>query len=563
MAVKFTLFDICALAVLLLAYSVVAGFSPEKPREMVHYVPGDALLYGEQRDATAVVGEILTSHFVEGLLERERDQGGKDRGTGSDVLHLVLSTRRWLAAVTTHPLIKDLGIDTLGLAILPPSMIRQPHHFNEDFLLDNLVVWLRPKQTITWGGDYTTILLKYSGEQGLVSSQYGRHQIRRMVVNDTSISLVMLGTTLAVSANESHLRRCIDVYDGERQSIAGRNVSWPQQQGRPWRKLFVDTVALTKVFGLAQPVNRLWRSIDTIAFQEVLNQTTSHKYLGIAYDPQPVASSRAGVLLSKSTSSPGNMPGGGDSMLWLWSNALPFSLFFREDEVAEAYSIDGNVHEGIKIIKEVAGEITDHLERESLLVADANPSNNPLALPLVVVCTRLEQPQGLLARLKQLSNFYQLSLGFVDKESLRYWYWTQSPAEGFGFLFGTYQDFFFFSNSREAVDKLFSGAKDDQHSSRVTETAAVKPLLAHFENLLASVNHKKFFATVQQLVQVLATLTAIKDRQLAAHYWQLSDGLLRPLLEGWQEEERRSHVGATFTLGRVEVEVIGKTEWKR
>lgn len=560
---KCTLFDICALAVLFLAYYVVAGLSPQTEREVVHYVPEDALVYGEQRGATAVAREILTSHFVTKLLERECDQGAKSSGTCSEALHLVISATRWLAAVTTHPLTKDLDIDTLGLAFLPPSVIRQRPALKEDFLLDNLVVWLRPKETVAWGNDFAAMLLGRSGEQGPVNSQYGRHQIIRMVVGDRSISLVLLGRTLAFSGNESHLRRCIDVYDGESPSLAKKSTSWPKKQGQPWRQLFVDTVALTKVFGAAQSGNSLMQPIDSITFQEYLDQATTHKHLQVAYDAQRVDHASAKVLLPKSISPSRNMPVSGDSMLWLWSNALPFSLFFPVDEAADAYSIDGDVHEGSEIIKEVVSEITDHLERESLIVADANPSKSLLAMPLVVICTRLEHSQQLLARLGRLSKFYQLPLGGVDKEPLRYWYWTQSPAEGFGFVFGVYENLFFFSNSREVVDKLFSVPNDVQRSSGSRTTSPVESSLMRFDNFLAVVNNREFFATVQQLTQVLATLTAIKDRHLAAHYWELSAGLLRPLLEGWQEEDRRSQVGASLTTGKVEIEVISRPESQR
>lgn len=559
-SVKCTLFDICALAVLLLAYSMVAGLAPEKPREMVHYVPEDALVYGEQSGATAVAREILASHFFTTLLERERDQEAKRSGTGPETVQLVLSARRWLAAVTTHPLTKDLDVDTLGLALLPPSVIRQRLVLKEDFLLDNLVGWLRPKETVGWDSDFAAMLLGLSGEQGPVNNQYGRHRIRRVIVGDTRISLVLLGTTLAFSANESHLRRCIDVYDGERPSLAEKSASWTQKQGQPWRQLFVDAAALTKLLGNAQSGNSLMQPFDTIAFQEFLDQSTAHKHLHVAYDPHRVDTSGVRALLPRSASPPDNMPVAKDSMLWLWSNSLPFSLFFPVDEEADAYAIDGDRPDGSEIVREVVSEITDHLERESLVVAEANPSNSPLAIPLVVVATRLGHPQRLLARLTQLSNFYQVSLGVINQESLRYWYWTQSPAEGFGFLFGVYQDLFFLSNSREVVDKLFSNSNEAQRSSELRVAVPVETSLTRFNNLLAFVSNREFFAAVQRLTQVLATLTAIKDRHLAAQYWELSDGLLRPLLEGWQKEDRHSFVGANLTTGKIEVEVISQTK---
>jgi hypothetical protein len=545
---------------LLLAYYVVDGFSPEKSREMVHYVPEDALVYGEQRGATAVVREILASHFFTTLLERERNQQAKRSGTGLETVNLVLSARRWLAAVTTHPLTKDLEIDTLGLAFLPPSVTRQRPALKEDFLLDNLVGWLRPKETVAWDSDFAAMFLGQRGEQGLVSSQYGRHQIRRIFVGDTSISLVLLGTTLAFSANESHLRRCIDVYDGEHPSLAEKSASWPLQQGQPWRQFFVDAAAFTRVFGTAQSGNSLKQPFDTIIFQEFLDQSTAHKHLHVAYEPQHVDKSGARALLPRSASPPDNMPVAGDSMLWLWSNSLPFSLFFPMDEEADANAIEGNGDDGGEIITEVVKEITDHLERESLVVAEANPSKSPLAIPLVVVATRLGHPQRLLARLTQLSNFYQVSLGVIDQEPLRYWYWLQSPAEGFGLLFGVYQDLFFLSNSREVVDKLFSISSETQRSSELRAKPPVETSLTRFDNLLAFVNNREFFATVQQLTQVLITLTAIKDRNLAAYYWELSDGLLRPLLESWQEGDQHSFVGATLAAGKIEVEVISQTE---
>lgn len=560
---KCTPFDICALAVLLLAYHVVAGLTPEKPQEMVHYVPGDALVYGEQRGATAVAREILASHFFVTLQERERDQEARRSGIGPETLHLVLSARRWIAAVTTHPLTKDLDIDTLGLALLPPSEIRQHPVLNDDFLLDNLVGWLRPKETVAWDSDYAAMLLGQSGEHGPVSSQYGRHRIRRMVVGDTTISLVLLGTTMAFSANESHLRRCIDVYDGERPSLAEMSASLGQRQNQPWRQFFVDATALTKLLGIPQYGSSLMQPFDTIAFQEFVEQSIAHKHLHIVYEPHRVGTSGAGGLLPESASPPDNMPVAKDSMLWLWSNSLPFSLFFPVDEEADAYTIDGDVPDGSEIVRKVVREITDHLERESLIVAEANPSNSPLAIPLVVVATRLDHPQRLLARLTQLSNLYQLSLGVIDQESLRYWYWTQSPAEGFGFLFGVYQDLFFLSNSREVVDKLFSNSNEAQRASELRVTVPVETSLTRFDNLLAFVNNREFFAAVQRLAQVLATLTAIKDRHLAAHYWALSDGLLRPLLEGWQNEDRHSLVGAKLTAGKIEVEVISQTDIKR
>jgi hypothetical protein len=433
----------------------------------------------------------------------------------------------------------------------------------EDFLLDNLVVWLRTRGASAWDDDFEAMLLQQSGAQGVVSSQYGKHQIRRMVVADATISMVVLGKTLALSANESHLRRCIDVYDGARPSFAESGASWPQQQGQPWRQFFVHMVALAEVFGIEQSSKSLIQPIDTIAYREFLDQGTAHKHLRIAYDPQRVDPAVAKVLLGTPGSVPPSMPMAKDSMLWLWSNSLPFSLFFPLNEEADVNSINSDVHEGSEILKEVVSEITDHLERASLVVADTNPSNSPLAIPLMVLCTRIEEPQHLLARLGQLSNFYQVSLGVVDQEPLRYWYWTQSPGEGFTFLFGVYEGLFFLSNSREVVHRLFGVSKDAKLSQEPRATTPVEPSLTHYNNLLAYINNKEFFATVQKLTQVVATLTAIKDRRLAAHYWALSDGLLRPLLEGWQQKNRRSLVGATVTAGKIEVEVISRPESQR
>ena len=129
-------------------------------------------------------------------------------------------------------------------------------------------------------------------------------------------------------------------------------------------------------------------------------------------------------------------------------------------------------------------------------------------------------------------------------------------------LYGIFGSTFFLGNSRTLVERMFGdGGQLVSPGGDNSGSLFTRPLFQN-SNLLLTADHLQVFSAISKGVQVLVTLTALEDRQLALHYGELFATLLGPLLESWQEP-RRSLSRIRFDLGAIEAEMISVSAERR
>lgn len=552
-------FDICAIGLLLLAYLVVLRLPSQRFPDTTEYVPAEALVFVEQEDPLVVARSLLESPLGRKLLALQPDQPFPPLGEIAVGMPMLLTTLRVINKVMAEPSISEVGLRHLSLALLPPLEGGPPSPSIEEQLRDNLIFWAqargeKPLAEILAGDFRWQSVWRDSG-----SSQYGRHRIRRIRIGEQTISLVELGTTLAFSFNERHLRRCIDVYDGERPSLAVNSdkllLKINGHRSQPRRRVIVKTAPLAKAYLPEEIRPSILPLLETIAYRQDDGDGHDRHHLLFTDDsvrviPQFGLHSMLAfpglVLVSLSKH---------HVMMWLSSNSLSLAtLLDARPQDRDGFSF-GEFEAVIKALRRGLGDGMELLNRQVLFSADTNLEEHPLAIPLMLASATINHPEEILQPVEELAALYRFPLTLVEQGPLRYWYWSQAPMEGLVPLYGTFGSTLFLGNSRKLVERLFADGGPSALPGKNDSFANLTRPLLHDSNLLLFIDHQQVFAEISKGLQVMVILKALEDRQLALQYGELFATVLGPLLESWQEP-RRSLSRVRFDEGSIEVEMI-------
>ena len=559
-------FDICAIGILLFAYLLVLRLPQERFPEIAEYVPGEALVFAEISDPLAVARSLVESPLGRKLLALPADRPFTSLGELGAGMPIILTTLRAIDDAIVEPAISEIGLSHLALALLHPLEDCPPSQGIEDRLKENLVFWGR----VRGGRSFNDILLggrhRSSLWQELSSSQYGRHHIRRIGIGEQVISLVELGNTLAFSLNERHLRRCIDVYDQERPSLAITSsklmLTVNGHQLQPGKRLIIKTGPLAEAF-LSEGIRPSFlMAFAAITYRQDRSDGFDRQHLLLTKDPERAISFFAFDPTSAWIRSMPKLLSQNQVMLWLRANSLPLLALLRARPRDLETSPLGDAEDIIDALRRELEGGLDLLNQEIFFFADTNPEESPLVIPLMLASATINRPEKLLRRLEEITTLYHIPLSLVEQGALRYWYWSQGPMDGLVPLYGIFGSTFFLGNSRTLVERMFGdGGQLVSPGGGDSGSLFTRPLFQN-SNLLLTADHLQVFSAISKGVQVLVTLTALEDRQLALHYGELFATLLGPLLESWQEP-RRSLSRIRFDLGAIEAEMISVSAERR
>ena len=558
-AIESKAFDICAVILLLLAYWIVHRLGLEAPVEIGVLVPAEAIFFAEQDDPFTAGQELLDTPLAKKLLENQANQGAAEYDSIAGKIRSLTSLLRVIDGLMADQAIRDLRVGHLALALLAPEPGRPLPEQMKEALLENVVLWCRFQMPQSLSRAIDEALRQQDRWREVASSQYGNHRIRRLQLGSLRVSLVALGETLALSSNERHLRHAIDVFDRERPSLSATAPNFlTEERGQhvsAWRRLFVKTEPLANLlarYGTASPFGSLF---DTMVYRQDEDRDFSRHRLHLTHDP----------LLSQGFAGPCPNDAGqqtlaameprDDVMLWLWSNCLRVDTFLDTTGQRQSPSPYSDVQEFANALHQVFRDLARLSNGEVLVVADDNSEEGPLHVPLVLLATSLQQPWQMVRQLEMLASGYQIPMTKVEHGSLHYWFWSQGPAEGYLPLYGTVGSTFFLGNSRSLVQRLYVDPVPLDSAKPHGVSALGRPTPAHNSNLVLTVDQQRFLVTAKKLLEVVVTLTALEDRQLALQYGELFDTLLAPLLESWQGR-RRSLARVWVGVGSVEAEMV-------
>ena len=204
---------------------------------------------------------------------------------------------------------------------------------------------------------------------------------------------------------------------------------------------------------------------------------------------------------------------------------------------------------------EMAAKVADLFSNEVLIVADPGENVSRLALPAVLLTTRVDDERQAESLLGELFSLLQVPTSAATAGTAVYRYWSDSPQDGLCPLYGFFNGHLFVGNSRSLVQRLFAGSGAGQVGLIEGQRRFAEADVPFNGHALLTVDNRQFVDVLRGAVEVFVTLSAIEDRERARRYRTLADALLSPLFQGLQSLPR-SLVRLAFTADAIKVEAV-------
>ncbi len=220
----------------------------------------------------------------------------------------------------------------------------------------------------------------------------------------------------------------------------------------------------------------------------------------------------------------------------------------RESSSAQA---ENTLHPALELAAKVSGLFSN----EALIVADQGETASRLALPAVLLTTRIADEQQAESLLGELFSLLQVPTSAATAGAAAYRYWSDSPQDGLCPLYGFFEGQLFIGNSRSLVQRLFAGSGAGQVGLIEGQRRFAEADVPFNGHALLVADNRKFVDALRGAVEVFVTLSAIEDRERARRYRTLTDALLSPLFQGLQSLPK-SLVRLAFAADAIKVEAV-------
>ncbi|MGW8195413.1 MAG: hypothetical protein ACWGOX_14235, partial [Desulforhopalus sp.] len=542
----------------------------EKTVNIPGFIPGDALLYFEQRNGAEVLDRFIKSPLGKKAASLDLISTGKKIDLSSPSLETISAALHFFKKVQNDRLMHELLGKRFAAAILPPvyGLISSTV---EDFVKMNSVIVSDPQHD----SDLLEFLAenygRYNENLFISSVQYGNHHIKRIQSQGETISLVNIAGHFIVSINEKQLRNCIDTYDGEQKALAQDEnfVKIRQSFDRPERYLYIPIDSnrkfLSKIVTAYTGGGRdiflkelrategftgfgygAWSSDAKVTDRIVVtyNDTEVNSYVGNYLKIEPIRSS----MLSLTTAEP---------MFYYWSNTLDFNNFLLYAEKQKA--ADPHLVELMASVEKATGksvaEIFSFLGEEVSLVMEPGPKEKYFSFPLGLVFVKVERRADLDALLQLLLQKYDIPMSQRKYGPVRYSYWKLSPQDGLRPLYGFWHNLFFFGNSSRLLEKVVDLSSEKKSLLSELRKAGNDPGLSEKNNSITYFNNVKIIEVMKNGLDLIGPIVGIEDREAAARIRTVIEEIIKPLLDGaamYNKSVTRSY----FTADRVIVDSI-------
>lgn len=551
---KTNTFIASATLLMVVVYLLVLNIDIDEFDDMARFIPESALIYVEQHDATKYLNQFAESDIGKAVDDIDIQSTGAKIGLEKSLLDNLEKIRQFYEKAKKDKLIHELLGKRFSISILKPvNVIKQPSINN--LLQNNAVVVSEPFHNATILEMLVDSYFSHNSERSLTSSQYGNHRVMRLVVDDKTISFVRLDGLFLLSINENQLRRCIDTFDQEVLSLH-QNSEFEQVRQHakgasrvayfhldnirtlfnelltdkefPWRNLVDKQLKTTKGFtGLGHAT---WID-NTSIVNKVITTFDSLKTNPIAQKHLTTKPGHNSMFTMTS-----NKP-----MVYYWSNTLNLSHLFdyykKQDGFGE--NILGSL---FSKVEEVSGksvnEIVEFLGQQVIVVIEPAKKDSFFELPLGLIVWQLKNGPDLQRVVEKIAQNYQISIIDNHYGPVVYYYWAQSPQDGIFPLYGFWQDYFFMGNSLSLFKKVIDNHSDSLSLLEQQELISVDPGFSYKNNSITYFDNKELIKVVKKALNMVSTLVAIEDKNIAEKIHILVNEVFNPLLEATTIYER-------------------------
>ena len=533
---------------LIVTYLFVMQIHPDEyDGDMGRFVPDSALVYFEQREGTAELERFLNSRLGAKIASIDFLAVGKEVGVTGDVLTKFEKFLRIFDRTKDDQLVHEILGKRLSLALLTPIDQITPFNFSE-YLKANIIVIAEPKHKAELleflGENYS----KYQDDVSVSIAQYGNHHIKRINTQGERISLVTIDGFFIMCFNERQLRRCIDAFDSKSSLLSNNEEFFALKNNfnNPNRFLYLPVKNVrdftTTVLGEYNFPRKeiLLKELTTTTGFSSFGYGAWRGHIGIEdkiavrYDPAKVNSLvKKHLSIQPSNSSMFSLVPD-NPILYYWSNTFNFEhfLLYLEDSALPGGRTDLFSSNFEMITGKSPEETLSLLGDEVSLVLAQSTEKRQFSIPLGMVFVEVKEVEELKKVLGNIIAEYEITMKEKHYGSTTYFYWTRSFQDGVRPLYGFHDNFLFFGNSSKLLENVLDNHLNGQSLLNKTEIRKIDPGLKLANNSITYLNNVELIEVTKDLVDILGTAIAIKDREAAVKMRVVIDRILIPLLDG-------------------------------
>lgn len=559
-------FTIVASILLVVVYLIVLQIEPKKFPDKALFIPETAIAYYEQKTGIKSLENSKRNTFSKTIASIDIVKVAQKLEFEEKQIESIQKTIALYYKFLSEDIVKELFSKSFAVAIDPSATTPHSTDF-ELFLRSNSVLISEPKHQ---AGLLTVIAESYSRfskKFDVVVKQYGIHHIYRITLENEQVSVVVIEGMLIASFNELLLKKCIDTYDGEIQSLNSlADYQTVQEHFESKTCFFYLSVARSRDFVKSFISERQFSGKDLIEKELATTKGFSGVGYGISYNRKVLAERIAAHyqkdLVNDITSSVLDSVPSKSSMLKLtspqpvayyWSNT--FDLYHILPYLLQDEKISPQMKDFAEKVRQSTGksitEILSWLGKEVSLVVESGSSKTFLALPMIATFIQVKEGAKLQATLADLSNYSAIPMTQKTYKNATYHYWSTSTQDGLMFLYGFWNDYLFFSNSVKYIRSIMDNIEAGKTLNEINGVAGIDPGISSRNNSITYSNNVELIEMMKRFLNFASTMVGMEDRQLAYKITTIVSDVVNPFLDGLKSYNKsctRSYFTSDFVF---------------
>lgn len=553
---------------LVVVYLLVYRFDPDHEENMAKFIPDNALVYFEQREARTAVKAFRNTQLGKNFDSINFKTTGEKIGISQKIIDTIELVQKHYSDVFENNIINELLGERFAFAVFSPSDDLSDLSL-EGYLKENTIVVAEPKHNASILKNTTEHFGKQFKELSVQTIQYGNHQISRVTTSKGLVSISVIEGLFIASFNEKQLKLSIDAYDGEIMSLFDSDHFEKAQSefAKPQRFFYLPTEGMKKI--VSKVNSFLSPEIKDIVEKQMIN---TEGFLGISYGAWPTETivqdkiifSYDGDLTNQIVRQHMTTAPSKNSMLdmtiddplaYYWSNTIDLKHFLTY--LPTETNDNNRVRNYIKKLESVSSysieKILATLGEEISLVVEKSGDDNFFPIPLGAAFFRVDPNVDISELVNYIVDSFEVPVIEQVYNSVTYLYWVASPQDGLQPLCGFWSNLFFIGNSAQLIERVIDGYNENKSLLTNQKIRDIDPGIIEENNSVTYFNNVELLELTQRVLSALATMATLEDRSKAEKARLVISEVLNPFLEGLKEFER-SCTRSYFAPGMVVID---------
>jgi len=569
---KFLIFSTILFAAISL---LVWKLQPVRVGDPAAYIPDTALLYVKQKDVENFFYDLEHSRLGRTIQSINFLKIGEDLGLTDEQLTTIKKTDTAIRDNWDSEIIEELFGQQVALALLQP--LSSTVHLNlADYLKANTVLITEPGYKAEFMQMIAERYAVYRKDITISAHQYGKYHIKRISIDDDTLSTVTISGFILMSFEEGQLRKCIDTFDDELPSLVEHkdysrlrnHYSQPDQfmflalgncrdfitknlltDGFPGKDIIEKEMAATE--GFAGVSYGAWKNQSLISDRIMV--LYSHEMVNTIVEKRLRIPPSICDTLQFSPINP---------LVFYWTNTIDFVQLYQlySKRVGEN---DDNLIKLSETLRDQTGmtvnEFFSMLGKELSYIITSGQVDNSLPIPFGIILIKVEEPEKIEAALEKLISSYNIPTKVHNYGSTSFHYWAEAPQDGLEPLYGFMDNFLFIGNSRPLVKQVIDRYQDGKNLLTEPKFLEVDLGLTKPNNYISYTDNVGLISITQSLLQLAGTMIAIENRDTAEKVKIILRDIINPILDGLSMFDRTA-TRSYFTEDSVVIDSMTKVE---